>query len=372
MADPLRGLPGRRAPRLGRDGADPRPAGRVPGARRGEAPRPSARRGNPARTPGVSRPARRRPLTAPIGTCGAAGPALWLGRRVTPASHGRNAPCASHSCPSVSSPCSPRAVRQPPAPTSPNGGYVPPPEHHQPPACCEPAPSFAAAPTPYDGVTFADPGTNPFVDPRIDDQVDLRARHRHGLLHGRPPLHRRRQPARSGERPGRGVRQLLRPGLRRARGRRLRDPRRRRPDPVPRRRRDRSSGSASRPATSPIDAQPAGGPDLRHRHVGLDGARGPPRARQAVAGAARRDARAATTRSAIVDLRHRRPRRARADAGPRQRGDPGRDRRRSSRAARRTLEAGLGSATSWPAAASSRGRHQPRRPRLGRRRQRRR
>jgi len=56
------------------------------------------------------------------------------------------------------------------APTSPNGGYVPPPEHHQPPACCESAPSFAAPPTPYDGVTFADPGTNPFIDPGVDNQ----------------------------------------------------------------------------------------------------------------------------------------------------------------------------------------------------------
>jgi Ca-activated chloride channel family protein len=56
------------------------------------------------------------------------------------------------------------------APTSPNGGYVKPPEHHQPPACCEPAPSFVAAPTPYDGVTFADPATNPFVDPHLDNQ----------------------------------------------------------------------------------------------------------------------------------------------------------------------------------------------------------
>src|SRR5262245_6133816 len=55
-------------------------------------------------------------------------------------------------------------------PTAPTGGYVPPPEHHQPPPlCCQPAPSFAAA-TPYDGVTFADPGENPFVDPRVDNE----------------------------------------------------------------------------------------------------------------------------------------------------------------------------------------------------------
>src|SRR5262245_8203390 len=52
------------------------------------------------------------------------------------------------------------------------GGYAPPPDHHQPdpygggPA---PAPSYAAA-SPYDGITFADPGQNPFVDPDQDDQ----------------------------------------------------------------------------------------------------------------------------------------------------------------------------------------------------------
>jgi Ca-activated chloride channel homolog len=52
----------------------------------------------------------------------------------------------------------------------PNGGNQPPPDHHQPPPlCCQPAPSFAAA-TPYDGVTFADPGENPFIDPRVDNR----------------------------------------------------------------------------------------------------------------------------------------------------------------------------------------------------------
>ncbi len=49
------------------------------------------------------------------------------------------------------------------APSS--GGYVaPPPDHHQPPPFEEGGP----APTPYDGVTFDDPGTNPFVDPDLD------------------------------------------------------------------------------------------------------------------------------------------------------------------------------------------------------------
>ncbi len=45
-------------------------------------------------------------------------------------------------------------------------GSVPPPEHHQP----TPAPREEAAPTPYDGVTYEDPGVNPFVDPTEDDQ----------------------------------------------------------------------------------------------------------------------------------------------------------------------------------------------------------
>jgi Ca-activated chloride channel family protein len=45
-------------------------------------------------------------------------------------------------------------------------GYVaPPPEHHLPtPAVAQPAG------TPYDGVTFDDPGVNPFIDPNTDDQ----------------------------------------------------------------------------------------------------------------------------------------------------------------------------------------------------------
>jgi Ca-activated chloride channel family protein len=49
-------------------------------------------------------------------------------------------------------------------------GYVPPPpEHYQPtPYPVGPAPSAAA--TPYDGLTFADPGENPFIDPRADNQ----------------------------------------------------------------------------------------------------------------------------------------------------------------------------------------------------------
>lgn len=50
---------------------------------------------------------------------------------------------------------------------APSGGrYVaPPPEHHN-----ATAPPEQPAPTPYDGVTFEDPGVNPFVDPREDNQ----------------------------------------------------------------------------------------------------------------------------------------------------------------------------------------------------------
>jgi Ca-activated chloride channel family protein len=51
---------------------------------------------------------------------------------------------------------------------TPSGGrYVaPPPEHHQP----TPAAPIEPGSTPYDGVTFQDPGVNPFVDPREDNE----------------------------------------------------------------------------------------------------------------------------------------------------------------------------------------------------------
>ena len=45
-------------------------------------------------------------------------------------------------------------------------GYVQPPEHHQP----TPLPREEPQPTPYDGVTYEDPGVNPFVDPNEDNQ----------------------------------------------------------------------------------------------------------------------------------------------------------------------------------------------------------
>lgn len=51
---------------------------------------------------------------------------------------------------------------------SPGGDrYVAPsPEHHQP----SPAAAEQPQPTPYDGVTFEDPGVNPFIDPREDNE----------------------------------------------------------------------------------------------------------------------------------------------------------------------------------------------------------
>ena len=57
------------------------------------------------------------------------------------------------------------------------------------------------------------PGRQPVRRSRRGPRLDLRARRRHRLVHDRPALHRRRQPARSRERPGRGMGQRLRPGL---------------------------------------------------------------------------------------------------------------------------------------------------------------
>lgn len=52
------------------------------------------------------------------------------------------------------------------APTTNDGGAAVPPEHHQP--TYPPQPAGPAA-TPYGGVTYQDPGTNPWVDPARDD-----------------------------------------------------------------------------------------------------------------------------------------------------------------------------------------------------------
>ena len=85
------------------------------------------------------------------------------------------------------------------------------------------------------------------------------------------------------------------------RGRHVRDQQRRRTEPVPRRRRgpaaDRRQGEGGRALRAA-----GGGAHVRHRHVGLDGPRGPPRPREAGAHLPRRPAPAA---------RHRRDRRVR-------------------------------------------------------------
>ena len=111
--------------------------------------------------------------------------------------------------------------------------------------------------------------------------------------------------------------------------------------------------------------------DVRHRHLGLDGPRGPARAGQAVARLPRRPAPLARHRR---DRRVRLGRAGRAGAHPGHRGGPDlRGHRLAARpAARPTPRPACGSATRWPPSRLSRGRHQPRDPRLGRRRERRR
>jgi Ca-activated chloride channel family protein len=50
--------------------------------------------------------------------------------------------------------------------SAPSGGaYRPPEQHHQP---TQPPPPDQSAATPYDGVTYEDPGVNPYVDTRRD------------------------------------------------------------------------------------------------------------------------------------------------------------------------------------------------------------
>ena len=201
--------------------------------------------------------------------------------------------------------------------------------------------------------------------------LDLRDGRRHRLVRDRPALRRRRQHARSGQRPGRGVGQRVRPGLSGARTTPpsaihvdgapspfLASTRRPAPGrhPGPRRRRER---------------EPAGGrADVRHRHLRLDGARGPARARQGLAAPAgpRSRARRFDRRR---DVRRRRARRAAADHGDRRRPDPGRHRR----APAERLDQPRGRPRArLPAGArdpARRRRHRPGRPRLGRRRERR-
>ena len=191
------------------------------------------------------------------------------------------------------------------------------------------------------------PGRQSLRRSRRGPRLDLRARRRHRVLHDRPALHRRRQPARSRQRARRGVGQRVRPGLPRPGGRRLRDHRRRRADAL---RRARRGPGPDRPP-GPRRARP--GPrgrlaDVRHRHLGLDGARGPARTRQGCAADPRRRARPRRSRRgrrrsartpAWSSNRHRRARRTGSSTRSTS----------SDRAAPRTSRPACGSATSRPA-----------------------
>ena len=107
-------------------------------------------------------------------------------------------------------------------------------------------------PTPYGGVTYEDPGVNPYVDPDEDqvstfaldvDTASYTIAQRYVDDGNRPD---------PGQRPRRGVGQRLRPGLSRPGRRDVRDRRRRRPDAVHRPKTRSCCASASRPATSAI------------------------------------------------------------------------------------------------------------------------
>ena len=205
---------------------------------------------------------------------------------------------------------------------------------------------------------------------RRGPRLDLRAGRRHRLVRDRPALRRRRQPCpippASGSRNGstRSTRATQPP-----RQATFAIARRRRPDAVHRARTRSCSGSASRPA-SVASGRGRCRADLRHRHVRLDGARGPARARQGFAAQARpslgqatrsRSSRSATTPGVVLT-----PTRATDEATILRRHRPapaGRlDEPRGRPPAR--LLAGARDA-------ARRRRDRPGRPRLGRRRQRR-
>ena len=216
---------------------------------------------------------------------------------------------------------------------APSGNNPPDPGHHQPTRG-----AGTAGATPYGGVTYEDPGANPFVDPDEDrvstfaldvDTASYTIAQRYIDDGNRP------DPA--------SVRveewvNAFDQGYRAPDGRRLRDHRRRRADAVHRRRRgpgpDRPAG-ARRPRSGPRGRLA----DLRHRHVRLDGARRPARARQGRAADPRRRARPRRP-VAVVDVRRRRPRRPATDLVARQRPDPRGD-RRAPPGGSTNLEAGL-------------------------------
>ena len=181
------------------------------------------------------------------------------------------------------------------------------PGHHQPTVAPWPAPES----TPYGGVTYEDPGVNPYVDPD-EDQVST-----FGLDVDTASYTIAQRYVDDGNRPDpASVRveewvNAFDQGYGEPRRRRVRDRGRRRPDPVHRGRRgpaaDRPPGTRrARPGTR------GRRPHLRHRHVGLDGARGPARARQGRPAPARRPARPQRQRR-HRHVRRRGPRPARAD-----------------------------------------------------------
>ena len=210
------------------------------------------------------------------------------------------------------------------------------------------------------------PGRQPVRPGRPRPRVHVRPRRRHRVVRHRPALRHGRQPPRPGVRPRGGVRQRLRPGLRRAHRRHLRHQQRRRPQPVPRRGRGapphRRPGEGDHPPRATRRRA-----HVRHRHLGLDGPRGPPRPRQAGADLPRRSPPAPRHRR-DRRVRHRRPGHPRADVRPGCRPHPVGDRL----AAAQRLDQRRGRPPArLPARVRrpARGRHQPRDPGLGRRRQ---
>ena len=179
------------------------------------------------------------------------------------------------------------------------GGATSAPDHHlatQPPY--DPYEPEQPPATPYDGVTYQDPGVNPFVPADRDrestfaldvDTASYAIAQRY-VMDGNLP-----DPAsvRAEEFVNAFDQDYAAPDRRH-----VRDQQRRRPQPVPRRGRgappDRRPGEGDHPPRATGRRA-----HVRHRHLGLDGPRGPPRPRQAGADLPRRPppARATPSRS---------------------------------------------------------------------------
>ena len=103
----------------------------------------------------------------PPGTCGAAGLASWTGSVLTRVPQGgcamRKLLLSVAAAALLASACNSAST-----PTSNHGGSTVAPDHHQP--TYPPQPAGPAA-TPYGGVTYQDPGTNPWVDPSRGEPV---------------------------------------------------------------------------------------------------------------------------------------------------------------------------------------------------------